>query len=381
MKFTINSKDFKTAVERVSVCLKNKSLFVINRAVNISANAETGIVTFSVTNFSQAVNVFVKANIIESGETLAEYSIFKRMLNIPGNVTIRTEGKKIIATNGKKTGECCATEWEVDPSYYLVSETTIDNNEISTVDSNEIVDILCNLSKFTSTRDTKPVLCGIYIDTLKHNMVANDGYRMVVCSIDKWKIHHETNIIIPAVVSVQLKKIIGNNTKINLYADKKYFCITADDFTFRTRLIDGEYIDYIRCLPTSSPKITNKMCIDDVIATLKEYKELCKKKIPMGLYFKEDKMYTSVFTKDYSTVDTIELTDYVEPTEEMVIGIYPEYLIDSLQLFKSEKLDPVCCYYTPLSAIKFIDGRYTMIVMPARLENTSYIDKVKKLIA
>ena len=102
MKFTINSKDFKATVERASVCLNIKSQFVNQRSVYMSANSETGIVTFSATNLEQVVNIFVKANVSESGKALAEYNIFKRMLNIPGNVTIRTEGKKIIATNKKK---------------------------------------------------------------------------------------------------------------------------------------------------------------------------------------------------------------------------------------------------------------------------------------
>lgn len=385
MKFTINSKDFKAVAERVSVCLNSKSNFVIQRSVYISADSETNVVTFSATNLEQTVNIYVKANISESGNTLAEYSIFKRMLNIPCSVTIRTEGKKIIATNGKKTGECCVADWEVDTSYYLVSETTTNSNKISTVDTNEVVDIFCNLSKFTSASDCKPVLRGMYLDTLHNNIVACDSCRMVIRSISEWNICNEANIIIPTIVAGQLRKIVDkNNKKVNLYADKKYFCITADDFTFKTRLIDGEYIDYIKCLPTLIPKFTNKLDLEEVISVLKEYKDICrsdKVKIPMGLYFVDDKMYTSVFTKDYSTVDAIELADYVKPTEEMVIGINPEFLMGGLQLFKSENLNPLCSYYSPLSPIKMEDEKYTMIVVPVRLDNLSYIDKVKKLIA
>ena len=215
MKFTINSKDFKTVVERVSVCLNNKSNFVNQRSVYISADLETNVVTFSATNLEQVVNIFVKANVSESGNALAEYSIFKRMLNIPGSVTIRTEGKKIIATNGKKTGECCVADWDVDPSYYLVSETAIDKNGISTVNKDEFVSVLENLSKFTSESDAKPANKGIYFNTFDTDIVALDGYRMAIYNIDKWIIKNDVKIIVPAVVTKQMRKKITKNKDMN----------------------------------------------------------------------------------------------------------------------------------------------------------------------
>ena len=85
MKFTINSKDFKSAVEKAAVCLNIKSQFVNQRSVYIFADSTTGLVTFSATDFNQCVNIFVKADIAESGGTLVEYSVLKRMLNIQGN--------------------------------------------------------------------------------------------------------------------------------------------------------------------------------------------------------------------------------------------------------------------------------------------------------
>lgn len=385
MKFTINSKDFKTAVERVSVCLNSKSNFVNQRSVYISADLETNVVTFSATNLEQVVNIFVKANVSESGNTLAEYSIFKRMLNISGSVTIRTEGKKIIATNGKKTGECCVADWDVDPSYYLVSETAIDKNGISTVNKDEFVSVLENLSKFTSESDAKPANKGIYFNTFDTDIVALDGYRMAIYNIDKWIIKNDVKIIVPAVVAKQMRKIITkNNDMISLYADKKYFCVTSDDFTFKTRLIDGEYFNYHNAIPSYMPEFSNRINADDIIPICKEYKEICSgskyAKIPMGLYFTDDKMYTGIFSADYATVDTIELSDYVKPTQEFIIGVNPGFYMESMQLFKTEKLSPVCKYYSQLSPIVMSDGNYTILTLPVRLENTS-IDKIKKLIA
>lgn len=385
MKFTINSKDFKSAVEKAAVCLNIKSQFVIHRSVYIFADSITGLVTFSATDFNQCVNIFVKADIAESGGTLIEYSVLKRMLNIQGNITIRTENKRIIATNGKKTGECCVADWDVDPSYYLVSETAIDKNGISTVNKDEFVSVLENLSKFTSESDAKPANKGIYFNTFDTDIVALDGYRMAIYNIDKWIIKNDVKIIVPAVVAKQMRKIITkNNDMISLYADKKYFCVTSDDFTFKTRLIDGEYFNYHNAIPSYMPEFSNRINADDIIPICKEYKEICSgskyAKIPMGLYFTDDKMYTGIFSADYATVDTIELSDYVKPTQEFIIGVNPGFYMESMQLFKTEKLSPVCKYYSQLSPIVMSDGNYTILTLPVRLENTS-IDKIKKLIA
>lgn len=384
MKFTIYSKDFKSAVEKSAVCLNIKSQFVIHRSVYIFADSTTGLVTFSATDFNQCVNIFVKADIAESGGTLAEYSVLKRMLNIQGNITIRTENKRIIATNGKKTGECCIVDWEVDTTYYLTSDIAVNDNIICTMDSGEFVKVIENLSKFVSYVDAKPELTGIYFDAVKRNMVACDTYRMTIYDISDWNIINDKNVIIPAIISSQLKKITGKSyDNIKLYSNNKYMCIIADDFTFKTKLIDGKYMDYQATIPTSTPKFTNKVNIDEFMPVLKEYKDICKGKtlIPMGMYFTEDKLYTSAFSSEFRTVDSVELVEYKAPDDEFIIGVNPEFMMGSMQLYKSEMLNPVCSYYSAISAIKMVDGKYTMLVVPVRLRSANYIDKVKKLIA
>ena len=384
MKFTINSKDFKSAVEKSAVCLNIKSQFVIHRSVYIFADSTTGLVTFSATDFNQCVNIFVKADIAESGGTLVEYSVLKRMLNIQGNITIRTEDKRIIATNGKKTGECCIADWEVDTTYYLTSDVAVNDNIICTMDSGEFVNVMENLSKFVSSVDAKPELTGIYFDAVKRNMVACDTYRMTIYDISDWNIINDKNVIIPAIISSQLKKITGKSyDNIKLYSNNKYMCIIADDFTFKTKLIDGKYMDYQATIPTSTPKFTNKVNIDEFMPVLKEYKDICKGKtlIPMGMYFTEDKLYTSAFSSEFRTVDSVELVEYKAPDDEFIIGVNPEFMMGSMQLYKSEMLNPVCSYYSAISAIKMVDGKYTMLVVPVRLRSANYIDKVKKLIA
>ena len=384
MKFTINSKDFKSAVEKAAVCLNIKSQFVNQRSVYIFADSTTGLVTFSATDFNQCVNIFVKADIAESGGTLVEYSVLKRMLNIQGNITIRTVNKRIIATNGKKTGECCIADWKVDSTYYSTSDVIINDNIICTMDSGEFVKVIENLSKFVSYVDAKPEFTGIYFDAVKRNMVACDTYRMTIYDISDWNIINDKNVIIPAIISSQLKKITGKSyDNIKLYSNNKYMCIIADDFTFKTKLIDGKYMDYQAVIPTSTPKFTNKINIDELIPVLKEYKDICKGKprIPMGMYFIEDKLYTSAFSSEFKTIDSVELVEYKAPDDEFIIGVNPELMMGSMQLYKSEMLNPVCSYYSAISAIKMVDGKYTMLVVPVRLSSADYIDKVKKLIA
>lgn len=386
MKFIINSNDFRKSVEKVAVCLSNKSQYVIFRSVNISANAETGIVTLSVANIEQVINIFVKAHIYEGGEVLAEYNVFKRMLNMQGTVTIRSEGKKIIATNGKKICECVTAEWEVDSSYYLMSNITTAENKIATVNVGEMVNVFSNIGKFTDKRNIKPQHCGLLLNTFDNDIVATDGYRLAIYDISEWNVDKQTKIIIPYIAAGQLKKIVGkDNIKGDLYADKKYFCVIADTFTFKTRLTDGEFMDYQAATPTYSPVFINKINITDLMQILKEYKDVSKgnnREAPMGLYFTGNQMYTSIFSKDYGTVDIVDLIEHIEPEEETIIGVDPELLLEVLQLYKSEKLSPAFSYYGSLSPIKMVDGKYTMFILPVRLRDSyDYINKIKKLIA
>lgn len=387
MKFTINSKDFKSAIEKVSLCLNLKSTHILARSVHIYADSLSGKVIFSGTNFEQSVSIQVNCFIIENGEGIVEYSTIKKLLSIPGEITITTDDIRLIASNEKKTSECCLVAIDFDKSIYSVSDLITTDNLISVFKSTDFIKTLCNVGKFVSTNEAKPESTGIYFDGFNRKMSSCDGNRLCVYDMSEWGVLSDKNFIMPGVIPDILKKISGKACyDFKLYANDKYICICCDDFYLKTMCIKGIYPEYERGILSTPVKFTNQINLDEFIITLKEYKNILKgekvkgqKVLPVVMYFTNNKLYTSAFTSDFRTVDNVELVE-TNYTDEFIIGFNPQLLIESIQLYHSENINPVFHYYSPITAIKITGGKYTLAQMPVRINCADHIDKLSKYI-
>lgn len=103
MKFTIESSELKSAVDKCAALIQKIYTAIMPECIHIKANTDN--IVFSVNNLSEVVRVTAKAKVVEAGETLVEYANLKMLLNVKGTLTVKTtDDKCILADNGKKKG-------------------------------------------------------------------------------------------------------------------------------------------------------------------------------------------------------------------------------------------------------------------------------------
>ena len=382
MKFEIESKELKSAVEKCAALIQKVPTAIIPVCIHIKATTDDIVV--SVNNLSEVVRVTTKAKVIETGEMLVEYDNLKLLLNITGTLTVKTDDKYIMTDNGKKKGKCNIVQnvdTIVSPDTYAVDIE--ENNLISAVESFELLNILQHCKKFATTKDTDPqVQRGFLLDTVKRNIVALDGYRLLQYHIEHWKISKETTVIMPPCIEASLKKIMSkDNISVNIYADKEYIYVISENFSYRARQITGEYMNYQSVIPQTT-NFEVQIGTDEIVTVLKEYKDLSKKdNIPMYIMFANEMMYTAIFARNYHTVDCIEsVTVENIPTKEFVIGMDASYLLDCIQLFKAEHLNPTWKFINALKPFVMTGGNYTVLLMPVRVRDSEVADKIRKML-
>ncbi len=383
MKFTIESSELKSAVDKCAALIQKIYTAIMPECIHIKANTDN--IVFSVNNLSEVVRVTAKAKVVEAGETLVEYANLKMLLNVKGTLTVKTtDDKCILADNGKKKGKCNIVpnmDTIVFPDTYAINIEA--DNLISTVESVELLNVLKYCKDFANTKDTDPQeQKGFLLDTVKRNIVALDGYRLLQYHIEHWKISKETSAIMPPCIADSLKKIIQKDkTSVNIYVDKEYVYVLSENFSYRARLIQGEYMNYQSVIPQTA-NFEAQIDTDEIMTILKEYKELSKNdKIPMYIMFENEMMYTAIFSRNYHTVDTIEsMTGENIPTKEFFIGMDAPYLLDCIQLFKAEHLNPTWKFINALKPCVMTDGNYTVLLMPVRIKDYEAADKIRKMV-
>ena len=123
-----------------------------------------------------------------------------------------------------------------------------------------------------SNIDTKPFMTGLYftISDGVIKIVGCDGYRLALRkeTLDFEKSDTELEFIVPAKTMINLADILADSeSPVNIQLSRKHIIFATEEFTFFSRLIEGEYLDYDRAMP-KAPTIFLNVALDDVIESI-----------------------------------------------------------------------------------------------------------------
>jgi DNA polymerase III subunit beta len=103
-----------------------------------------------------------------------------------------------------------------------------------------------------STDEARPVLTGVYLHNHEGQlyMVATDSYRLAEKTLMKTK--EDTNLLIPASALQDLLRILGEaEDEVTVTHDDQQVLFKVGDIELVTRLIEGNYPDYRKLIPSS----------------------------------------------------------------------------------------------------------------------------------
>jgi DNA polymerase III subunit beta len=206
-----------------------------------------------------------------------------------------------------------------------------------------LVETVEKVSRSYSRDETRPVLTGILIsfEDSRVKMVTTDSYRLSIKETELATTAFEGSreAIIPARAMQEVSRIFGSegeeDVEVSLSENQALFRI--GDVIFGTRLIDGNFPEYRRLLPSDFER---EIAIprEELIGTLRRVNLFAARQtppVPVSLSFSEGSV--EVIVRNGEVGDAHERLD-ASSEDEFLISFNPSYLIDGVSAIDSEKV-------------------------------------------
>ena len=387
---TISSENFKKAVKAVvSCCGDGRAVSALSCVyMDIGKNG-----AFLATNLEQYVRCTFNANAVGSEDTIGvcvDNDLLKKIASIKGdNITFTYDTEKdreLKLSNGKKVVTLAC--YPVDNSYgsndfnreSFSIPFEMDRTQVMSIDCEELLTAVKNLSVFRLKIDSKPILRGYHFNGEDNMIETIDGYH---CCRKEWKsgtmdneyfetvagcLENVKNVFTKCDLNVEVFGVESKNSKqkFNRYKYTMFKVDYADmSVEYAVRNLDGEFHPMKSVYPVSfSAEGTVKA--NTLMELCKEYSKFISEKAVMPIIFHQvdGVVYTGLRTP------SIKLCD---PTEIKMNGVFPtagyknSFLMDCLSVF--DKNDTIRMRANGnLNPVLIENDEYHVLVLPVRLK-------------
>ena len=368
MKLKADKKVLLDAVLPTLGALSSKAL--IPSLECIYFKAENGILTVTGYDLAKGVKTETSVMIEEEGELLLNAQKFSSIIRaLPDGMVEMSVDKdlKVTIISGRIKFEIIGISTEGYPS---IPELSGDRKfEIP----KGILKKLCQQLLFSvSLDDKRPVLTGVNfeIDGNKLTAVSCDGFRLSI-RYEKVVSDEIMKFIVPGKTLQELIKLLDDSDDvISAELTTKHIILHFDNLYFFSRLIEGDYIDYMRTIPKDS-ETEVKVKLDDIIRSLERAGLVIDERVksPVKIEVAPDGLILSCDSANGRVRDEIKAEVTGSPLE---IGFNNKYLLDSLRAATlSSDEEVVMKLRSPLVGMSITStehDEYFYLVLPVRLK-------------
>jgi DNA polymerase III, beta subunit len=249
MKLSCDSIDLSDALTKVGRALPIKKVMPILNGIKIKAEGSS--LTLTATDLELSIEKKIRADIKIEGETvvLGRYvTEYVRKIEDEEIIIDTTNENVMKLTFGENNFEVQTMEADEYPQF-----KNVDEDKSFYIIKKELKDLINKIIFCAASEDNRPTLKGCCLELNKNKItgVASDGYRLACCSKVIEYDGDNTKIIVPARSLSEISKLLDDEdetVKINI--EQNYFMVDLNDTKIVTRLIEGEYINYNKIIPT-----------------------------------------------------------------------------------------------------------------------------------
>jgi len=371
MKFSVEKNIiFKSLSHVQSIVEKKNTLPILS---NILIEAKENHLVLSATDMDISITDKLHCNIIEMGSTTVSahtlYDIIRKLPDTSEIEIISNDGKIMSLRAGKSKFSLGCLPKEDFP----IIEIGDLENELN-IDSQKFLQLIDKTRFAISTEETRYFLNGIYFHIKKIDqssilsLVATDGHRLAKFDFD-FKISdlNIPGVIIPKKTVNELYKLLSNydgSIKINLNSNKMVFFV--GDSILITKLIDGNFPDYKRVIPTDNNN-TLKINRQDFSLAVDRVSTIANDKSPVIKFklFKNLMNMSSVNAENGTATEDI-VTNY--SGDEIEIGFNSKYMLEMVNNLEDGQIilnfkDSA----SPVIAIENSNPELIYVLMPMRV--------------
>ena len=345
INFSINKNLFLQALNTTKRAISLKNAIPILSTVKIDVTNE-GITLIgsngqiSIENFISIKNENAGLLVTSSGSILLEATFFINVVSSLPDVTLdfkEIEQKQIVLTSGKseitlkgKDADQYPRIQEISASNPLMLETSVLKN------------IINETAFAASTQESRPILTGVhFVLTENKNLktVATDSHRMSQKKIVLEKNGDNFDVVIPSRSLREFSAVFTDDIEtVEIYFTNNQLLFRSENISFYTRLLEGNYPDTDRLIPT---EFTSVVTFDNHnLRYAMERARLLSNATQNGtvkLEIINDVVSAHVNSPEVGRVNEEIDTESISG-QDLTISFNPTYLIDSLKAINSEKV-------------------------------------------
>jgi len=252
--------------ENLNIALTHVSRFVSTKAQlpilgHILFTTDSGRLKLSATSLEMGINYWTGAKIESEGSfCLPAKDISEFISYLPaGKIDFSLNEQNLLIVTSTKASSTFSTLSSTD----FPSIPSLDSSTIFELDLPQLLDSVATVAFASATDDSRPVLTSVLCKFTPEilTLVATDGFRLSLKTIKFQNPitfpdgQESLTLLIPAKSLSEVLKIakIAPKIKIGLTPERHQVVFVLEDLEIVSRLIDGEYPNFERIIPESSP--------------------------------------------------------------------------------------------------------------------------------
>ena len=257
MKLSLLQENLNTALSSVSRFVSLKSQLPI--LSHILFNTDAGRLKLSATNLELGINYWIGAKIDQEG-TFAipakEITEFVSYLSA-GKIDLSLNSQSLLEISSPKAQSTFTTSTPSD----FPTLPSLDEKTAIELDLNVLSETISQVAFAAATDDSRPVLTAVLCKFTPEslNLVATDGFRLSLKEIklvNPIKLPGDQDslvLLIPSRSLQEITKLAKSSAKLKfgLSNDSHQLIFVLEDLELVSRLIEGDYPDYMRIVPSS----------------------------------------------------------------------------------------------------------------------------------
>ncbi len=365
MKFICSTKELSDALNIVCKAISGKANIPILEGIKISACGDE--VTLMATDLELYIRTKIKADVKLEGETVVTGRMFADFMRKVSDdeVAVEKYSSTLSVNYGANVSEFQCMD---DDAYPEPRELSGENG--FTAKDKDLKEVIDGVIFCASQDDTRAILrgCKLAIEDDSLVAVALDGFRLAVTRCHVFGVTGTLDVVIPAKNLQEIVKVIGEDDRdVRVTADKNQVLFDLGNTLITTRLLEGEFYQYQKIVPQSSPNtaiIVDKAALttslDRAALVAKNKKNYVKLSIS-GDSIDIDSASEQGKIHERVTCSSVEGKD-------LPIAFNTRFLFDAFGRIKEDLIKMTFYSSTAPSLILPVEGdRYLYLVLPVRL--------------
>ncbi|MFZ3301473.1 MAG: DNA polymerase III subunit beta [Microgenomates group bacterium] len=250
MKLTVLQENLKNAVSLTSHFISLKAQLPI--LSNILLKTDKSRLILQATNLETSISTSIGAKIETEGEITINGKVFNDLISnlSSGQIELEVEKESIKITAGTFKSNVLGSNTSDFPT--LPDNVGKDSFKLNT---KEFTNALSKTLFAVSSDETRPILTGVLF-VFKGNtlyLVSTDGFRLTEIQL-KTKIEiPDLKIIVPKTILNEVSKLTDSeDLEVSFDKDNNQIIFKIEDTILSSRIIEGEFPEYQKIIPTSS---------------------------------------------------------------------------------------------------------------------------------